>query len=83
MKARIVRIGNSRGLRIPKPLIDQTGLGEDVDIVVQGNALVISPVGRPRGGWAEAFRAMAAHDDDKLSDEPRATQWDKVEWRWR
>ena len=83
MKARIVRIGNSRGIRIPKPLIEQTGLGEDVEIVVQGNALVISPVGRPRAGWVEAFRAMAGHGDDELLDEARPTGWDEDEWQWR
>ena len=83
MKARIVRIGNSRGIRIPKPLIEQTGLGEDVEIVVQGNALVISPVGRPRAGWVEAFRAMAGHGDDALLDEARPTRWDEDEWKWR
>lgn len=83
MKARIVRIGNSRGIRIPKPLIEQTGLRDDVEIVVQGNALVISPLGRPRAGWGEAFRAMATHGDDQLLDEARPTRWDEDEWRWR
>jgi antitoxin MazE len=83
MKARIVRIGNSRGIRIPKPLIEQTGLGEDVEIVVQGNALVISPVGRPRAGWGEAFRAMTGHGDDELLDEARPTRWDEDDWQWR
>ncbi len=83
MKARIVRIGNSRGIRIPKPLIEQTGLGEDVEIVVQGNALVISPIGRARAGWLEAFRAMARHGDDELLDEAQSTRWDEDEWRWR
>ena len=83
MKARIVRIGNSRGLRIPKPLFDQTGLGEEVEIVVQGNTLVISPAGRPRAGWAEALRAMVEHGDDELLDAPRATSWDKDQWQWR
>jgi antitoxin MazE len=83
MKARIVRIGNSRGIRIPKPLIDQTGLGDDVKIVVQGNTLVISPLDCPRAGWVEAFRAMAAHGDDRLLDAIRPTRWDEDEWRWR
>ncbi len=81
MKARIVRIGNSRGIRIPKPLIEQTGLGENVEIAVQGNALVISPVGRPRAGWDEAFRAMAGHGDDELLDGARPTRWDEDEWK--
>jgi len=83
MKARIVRIGNSRGVRIPKPLIEQTGLGEDVEIMVRGNTLVICSAARPRSGWAEAFRDMAAHGDDNLLDQPRATRWDEDEWRWR
>lgn len=83
MKARIVRIGNSRGIRIPKPLIEQTGLKDDVEIIVQGNALVISPVGRPRAGWSEAFRAMAAHGDDQPLDVAEPTRWDEDEWQWR
>lgn len=82
MKARIVRIGNSRGIRIPKPLIAQTGLGEDVEMVVQGNALVISPVSRSRAGWGEAFEAMAARGDDALLDKGRPTRWDEDEWQW-
>ena len=83
MKARIVRIGNSRGIRIPKVLMEQTGLREDVGIVVQGNALVISPVGRPRAGWAAEFSAMASHGDDQLLDATRGTLWDEHEWQWR
>jgi antitoxin MazE len=83
MKARIIRIGNSRGIRIPKPLIEQTGLGDAVEIAVQGNTLVISPVGRPRAGWIEVFRAMAVHRDDQLLDETRPTRWDEDEWQWR
>ncbi len=83
MKARIVRIGNSRGIRIPKPLIDQTGLKDEVEIAVRGDALVISPATRSRAGWAEAFQAMAAHGDDRLLDEERPTRWDEDEWQWR
>jgi antitoxin MazE len=82
MKARLIRMGNSRGIRIPKLLIDQSGLGENVEIVVRGSALVISPVGRPRACWAEAFRAMAAHEDDELMDEAQPTRWDDDGWRW-
>ncbi len=83
MKARIVRIGNSQGIRIPKPLIEQPGLKDDVENVVQGNALVIRPVVRPRAGWVEAFQARAVHDDDRLRDEIPPTRWEQDEWRWR
>ncbi len=82
MKARIVRIGNSRGIRIPKPLIEQTGLGENVEIEVQGNALLISSSDRPRAGWEASFRAMRAKGDDELLDEARPTRWEADEWQW-
>jgi antitoxin MazE len=83
MKSRLVRIGNSRGIRIPKPLIDQTGLGDDVEIMVRGNTLVIVPGSSPRAGWAEAFKAMAEHGDDRLVAAPAPTRWDEDEWQWR
>ncbi len=83
MKARIVRIGNSPGIRIPEPLIEQTGLDGDVEVTVCGKTLVISPARRPRPGWAEAFRAMAQHGDDQLIDEARPTRWDEDERGWR
>lgn len=83
MKSRIVRIGNSQGIRIPKPLIEQTGLDGDVEIAVRGNTLVVSSATHPRAGWAEAFRAMAQQGDDRLIDESRPTRWDEDEWQWR
>jgi len=55
MKARIVRIGNSQGIRIPKPLIEQTGLDGDVEVAVRGNTLVISPATQPRAGGQKPF----------------------------
>jgi antitoxin MazE len=84
MKARIVRIGNSQGIRIPKPLIEQTGLTEDVEISVKGSTLVISAAPSRRAGWAEAFQAMAAAGDDRLLDQDalQATALDDEEWEW-
>lgn len=85
MKARIVRIGNSRGIRIPKPLIQQTGLGGEVEIEVEANRLIIRPAEKPRAIWAQAFKAMAKQGDDTLLDGevPVATRWEKDEWEWR
>jgi len=84
MKARIVKIGNSRGIRIPKPLIKQAGLGEEVEIVVEDNRLVIAPVEPARSGWLEAFKKMAESRDDTLldADELPSTRWDREEWKW-
>jgi antitoxin MazE len=82
VKTRIVKIGNSRGIRIPKLLLDQAKLGPEVEISAQRDQLVIRPTSRPRHGWEERFRAMAARGDDRLLDEPMLTQWDKSEWQW-
>ena len=59
MKTHIVRIGNSRGIRIPKALLEQTGLDGEVDISHQRDSLLIRPARRPRTNWAKAFREMA------------------------
>jgi antitoxin MazE len=84
MKTQIIRIGNSQGIRIPKLYLQQTGLGQEVELEVQDNELVIRSTRRPRQGWAEAFQAMAEHGDDKLLDENSMNQssWDEAEWQW-
>ena len=85
MKTHIVRIGNSRGVRIPKPLLEQTGLQGEVEITAEYGALVIRSPTRPREGWAAAFREMARCGDDALIDEatPSLSAWDLDEWEWR
>lgn len=83
MKTRIVRVGNSRGIRIPKPLLDQAGLGENVELHAEPGRLVIVPADRPRAGWAEAAREMAARRDDALLDPTTRTRFDDEEWEWR
>jgi len=84
MKAKIVRIGNSRGLRIPKPLLEQTGLSGEVEIQVKDQSLVISALPRRRSGWEPAFDAMAERGDDALLDElPITSPWDEAEWEWK
>ena len=85
MKTKIVRIGNSMGIRIPKPLLEQSGLRGEVEITAEDDSLVIRPARRPREGWAEAFREMARHGDDAQLDATAATlsTWDEDEWEWR
>lgn len=82
MKARIVRIGNSRGVRLPKVLIEELGLGDDVELAAENGALVIRPACRARAGWAEAAKRMAARGDGLL-DAPSSTRFDDEEWEWR
>ena len=84
IKARIVPIGNSQGVRSPKILLEQTSLGEEVELEAQGNQIIIRPLLAPRAGWAEQFRQMAERGDDKLLDNDSAglTSWDEIEWAW-
>lgn len=85
MKTSVIRIGNSRGIRIPKTLLEQCQLGDTVELAVRNGHLVVRPATRPRAGWDEAFRQMAQQGDDKLVDKNflSATQWDRTEWEWQ
>jgi antitoxin MazE len=84
MRARVVKIGNSQGIRIPKPLLEQTGIIGDVELEVDQNQIIIRPVLNPRAGWDDAFIAMAEDNDDVLLDgEASLTHsWDDEEWQW-
>jgi antitoxin MazE len=84
MKTRIVSIGNSKGIRIPKPLLEQTGLAGEVEINAQDQSLVIRPAKKPRANWTAAFKKMAQRGDDALLDEvaPSLSGFDEGEWEW-
>jgi antitoxin MazE len=84
LRTRIIKIGNSQGIRIPKLLLDQLGWDGEVELAVQEDQLVIRPIRHPRYGWDEQFRMMAEHGDDRLLDEAAVslTQWDADEWEW-
>jgi antitoxin MazE len=82
-KTRIVRIGNSRGIRIPKTLLDEADLPEEVELHAQPGRLVVQGVRRPRSGWATAAKRMRAHGQDRLLDEETATKFDLEDWEWR
>jgi len=81
MKIDIIPIGNSRGIRIPKSLLEQCGFGKSAQVEIEDNHLLITPVAQARDGWEEAFKAMAAKNDDQLLDTP-ATAFDEGEWQW-
>ena len=84
MRARVINIGNSQGIRIPKPLLKQTGILGDVELEVDKNQIIIRPVSNPRAGWDDAFIAMAENNDDMLlhGEENISHSWDEEEWQW-
>lgn len=81
-KTRIVRIGNSQGIRVPKPLLEQAQLPEEVELYAERGRIVVRPARGPRDGWADAANAMRARNEDELLDEPTATAFDRDEWTW-
>ncbi len=82
MKASIIQIGNSQGLRIPKPVLEQCGFSGEVELEVQGNKLIITPHVSARQNWEEAFIKMARNGDDQLLDFG-PNKWDGEEWEWK
>lgn len=85
MTTHLVKIGNSQGIRIPRILLEQTGLRDEVEIEVQNEQLIIRAKHQPRKGWADAFKKMAENGDDQLLDKdclPNQSSWDEKEWEW-
>lgn len=80
-KARIVAIGNSQGVRIPKPLLEQAGLSGDVELHAEQGRIVIAAARRARAGWAEAAAALHSRGEDELLETP-APAFDAEGWEW-
>lgn len=82
VKARIVPIGNSQGIRIPKPLLEHAGLGGEVELRAENGRIVIAAVRRARAGWEEAAAQLHARGEDGLVETPPSA-FDDEEWEWR
>lgn len=81
VRASLVRIGNSRGLRIPKPVLEQCGFGSEVELQVEPGRLVVLPAVPTRAGWDEAFAARRDEQEMLLPDALRS-EFDDTEWNW-
>jgi antitoxin MazE len=82
IRTRLIKIGNSQGVRIPKILLEQSGIGAEIEIEVHGNQLTIRTASQLRQGWDAAFAEMAIQNDDVLVDEIITTDWEENEWDW-
>ena len=81
-KTRIVRIGNSRGIRVPKILLDRADLPEEVELRAEPGRIVVSAATRPRAAWAAKARSMHQRGDDVPLDASTPTRFDETDWRW-
>lgn len=82
VKARIIKIGNSQGIRLPKAWLDQLNFGDEVEVVVQPDQLVIRSPHHTRQGWEQKFATMTQSGDDILVAPEIPTQWEQEEWEW-
>jgi antitoxin MazE len=81
VKSRIVQVGNSQGIRIPKTMLEQSGISEHIEIEVQDNRIVITAASKARVGWGEAFARMVV-EGDELDPLTVTNDWDETEWVW-
>jgi antitoxin MazE len=85
MRIKLVSIGNSKGIRLPRAVIEQAGLTDEIELEVKKGQLVIRSAKKPREGWDEGFKKAGAPGNDELLDEADAhteSEWDRTEWTW-
>lgn len=84
MKAQLIKIGNSRGIRLPKSVIEECNLGEIVEIKIKNNKITIMNPDKPREGWEESFKKLT--NEGKLQEELLTgnfeNEFDEEEWKW-
>jgi len=84
IKIKIIRIGNSKGIRLSKSLIEQYNMKDEVFLEPKKDSIVIRPVENPRAGWEKSFEKMRLEGDDVLLDKEADidSEWIEEEWKW-
>ena len=81
MRSQIIQIGNSQGIRLPKIILEQSGISGEIEIDVRADGILIRNAAVPRSGWEAAFRSMAENDDED-SVEATETEFERKDWQW-
>jgi antitoxin MazE len=84
IKVKIIRIGNSKGIRLSKSLIEQYNMKDEVVLEMKKDSIVIRPAENPRSDWEKAFEKMRLRGDDALLIDGAEIEsdWDRKEWQW-
>ncbi len=84
IRAKIVRIGNSQGVRLSRTLLEQSGLSGEVDVEARDGEIVLHRIRRVREDWETAYSKMVSSGDDELLDSDSIpADWDESEWEWQ
>ena len=82
MKAQIIQIGNSQGIRIPKTLLEESQISGEVDLIAVDEGILIKNIAKPRSNWEKLFKELAESDDDAAPSDFRAGNFESIEWQW-
>ena len=85
MLTKIIQIGNSRGIRIPKSFIEQSGINNEVELELKDDRIIIKSLSNVRKNWDSAFKKMYENHDDILLDSnslSNQSSWNNEEWTW-
>lgn len=85
MKTKLIRIGNSQGVRIPKPLIEESGITKEIEMILRDDEIVLRSAEITRKNWEASFEKMAKQGDDALLDQKeieKTSDWDEAERAW-
>lgn len=80
MELSVIKIGNSKGLRLSKTIIEKYNIKDKVELVLEKGYLILKPIATPRKGWESAFKEMAKNGDDELLIDDVFDNEDVEEW---
>lgn len=66
IKTQIIKIGNSKGLRLSKAILDRYNIKDKVELIFEDNQIILKPIDEPRKGWRDAYKKMAERGEDRL-----------------
>ena len=80
MEAAIIKIGNSKGLRLSKSILEQYNISDKVEIILEKDRIILLPMESPRKHWEEAFSEMHSNNDDQLLNDDVLNDETWEEW---
>jgi antitoxin MazE len=81
MQVSVIDIGNSKGIRLTKNLLDKYDIKDRVELILEKGRIIIKPVSKPRHGWEKSFRAMHENGDDQMLIDDIFTDENLEEWK--
>lgn len=66
MEVQLINIGNSKGIRFPKAILDEYNISDKIELILEKGRIILKPKSNPRKGWEKSFKQMHENGDDKL-----------------